>query len=315
MEYKNKLASTVKAFWDGDGLFLDDTEGRKKAITRATKDLMARTLKRIASETESFNDAVICVLLPKIDEWFSLPQAYISQDTFDDWHSRACKEILSVLRAFYTNQDGTPVAYGKAQKIVNMSMKGLYCLEGAMAAERNLYFQHCHIALDSFTLEWFKRVIIEPDKALVKGKVDSWSALQNLEADEYENNQKTYYCYHKIVGLIRNHFSVSKPFDGLTPLQAEFFIWSEIQLEMAAEALYAQEASSEDAVDYMLEYLSRIRDLDNRVEKIKNAKEKFSVCKKLFREMSVGEKLIFLENRIKKMRSLYPVEADVAAYK
>ena len=31
MEYKNRLTSTVKAFLDGDGRSIDDTEGRENA--------------------------------------------------------------------------------------------------------------------------------------------------------------------------------------------------------------------------------------------------------------------------------------------
>lgn len=294
MEYKNRLKSVVCAFWNGDGCSVDDTEGRKKAIMRATKDLMARTLSRSAPEEEKFNDAICKALLPKIDEWFRMPQDSIDQDVFDEWHGRVCAKILEILRYFYKNRDGSPVAYGKAQKIVNMTMKGIYCLEGAMAEEREAYFRYCHIALDSFTLEWFKRAVVEPDKNLVKGKVDSWSTLQDPETEEYKSGKNCFYTYHKIVALIRRHFALHRPFEGLTPLQAEFFIWSEIQLAMAAEALYGQNIGKEEAVASAQQRWN-IQWTDAQKTDIN---KQFDRCKKEFKLRPLKEKVEFLRTRV-----------------
>lgn len=295
MEYKNRLTSTVKAFWDGDGRSIDDTEGREKAITRATRDLMARTLKRIAPEAESFNNAVTCALLPKIDEWFSLPQDTITQDTFDDWHREACKEILSVLRAFYINQDGTPVAYGKAQKIVNMTMKGLYCLDGAK--EKETHFQYCHMALDSFILEWFCRQVMpwynngkKNKERLKKTAVVSWSVIP-------EGTGETPYGYDTYVQHIRNYFDAEHPYDGLNPLQAEFFIWSEIQLAMAAESLYGQDIGKEDAIaDAKVKWK-----LEWTEQETKDIGKQFDRCKLEFKRRPLEDKIEFLQVRVKQL--------------
>lgn len=295
MEYKNRLTSTVKGFWGGDGLSIDDTEGRKKAIARATKDLMARTLKRIAPETESFSDAVTYALLPQIDEWFSLPQDTITQDTFDDWHRKACKEILSVLRAFYINQDGTPVAYGKAQKIVNMTMKGLYCLDGA--EKKDTHFQHCHMALDSFILEWFCRQVMpwyNKEKKLKdrikKAAIASWSIIP--EGDGVDP-----YGYDTYVRHIRAYFCSERPYNELTPLQAEFFIWSEIQLAIAAESLYGQDIGKEEAV---AEAQTRwnIQWTDGQK---KDINKQFERCKQEFKIRPLEEKVEFLRTRVEQL--------------
>lgn len=295
MGYKNRLTSTVKAFWDGDGLSIDDAEGRKKAITRATKDLMARTLKRIAPETDIFHDAVIYALLPKIDRWFSLPQDSITQDTFDDWHRKACKEILSVLRTFYINQDGTPVAYGKAQKIVNMTMKGLYCLDGAN--KKDMHFQYCHMALDSFILEWFCRQVMpwyNKEKKLKdrikKTAIVSWSIIP-------EGNGVSPYGYDIYVQHIRDYFATTCPYDGLTPLQAEFFIWTEIQLAMAAETLYGQDIGKEEAI---AEAQTRWN-IQWTIAQQKDVNKQFARCKQEFKLRPLEEKVEFLRTRVEQL--------------
>ena len=295
MEYKNRLTSTVKAFWNGDGRSIDDTEGREKAITRATRDLMARTLKRVRPETESFNTAVIGVLLPKINEWFSLPQDSITQDTFDDWHREACKEILSVLRAFYINQDGTPVAYGKAQKIVNMTMKGLYCLDGTKKKE--LHFQYCHMALDSFILEWFCRQVMpwynkgkKAKERIKKTSIVSWSVIPEGDGDAP-------YGYDTYVQHIRNYFDAEHPYDGLAPLQAEFFIWSEIQLAMAAESLYGQDIGKEDAIaDAKVKWK-----LEWTEQETEDIGKQFDRCKQEFKLRPLEDKIEYLQARVKQL--------------
>ena len=72
----------------------------------------------------------------------------------DKWHKECCDKILDCFNEYYDNG----VAYGKAQKIVNMTMKGIYCLDGAENYED--WFKHCHMALDSIILEWFKRDVV-----------------------------------------------------------------------------------------------------------------------------------------------------------
>ncbi len=151
------------------------------------------------------------------------------QTRFDDWHNQTCELFLNVLDGTgefreYTKAY-TGLAYGKAQKIVNMMFKHLYCLNGAEAYQD--YFGHCHMVLDNFTLEWFKREVGEK-------RIDSWS---NLVYKKPSADYKDYLFYQE---KIRNHFLTVTADDSvyaeLTPFQAEFYIWPEIQLHLAAEA-------------------------------------------------------------------------------
>ena len=66
----------------------------------------------------------------------------------------------------------------------------------------NQYFSHCHLTLDSFTIEWFYREVVEKwynTKAadtrgdrIYKGKFDSWSNLG------YSPSKTDYECYTKV---------------------------------------------------------------------------------------------------------------------
>lgn len=143
-----------------------------------------------------------------------------NQDKFNGWHHETCELFLETLKDDYEN-----LCYGKAQKIVNMMFKHLYCLNGAKEYDDKGYFKYCHLTLDSFTLEWFHRNIGE--------KVGVWSNLQYNEAkNKYEN-------YEHYVEKITAHFiGHSKDYNDLTPFQYEFYMWPEMQLELAAEAFY-----------------------------------------------------------------------------
>lgn len=51
--------------------------------------------------------------------------------------------------------DESKITYGKAQKIVNMTMKQLYCFDNA-DKYHDTVFSFCHIPIDSIILEFFK---------------------------------------------------------------------------------------------------------------------------------------------------------------
>lgn len=205
MKYSTDPKEITSRFWDGTVekeqndekvrviLSIHDPEGKKEAIRRAIKDLMARTLTpkhKITKKTENedetpeqFNQAIESVLLPKIDAWLDRKRKDFSEKEFDEWHRGACEAVLDVLNVYYCNDEkGTPVQYGKAQKIINMTMKGLYCLDGA----QNKYFTHCHMALDSFILSWFFRNIVYPRKdadAALKEQKRGWKKDPNIFAE------------------------------------------------------------------------------------------------------------------------------------
>jgi hypothetical protein len=293
-ERKDRQQETVKSFVAALGKkcssksLIKNGEIDKDALLDALKlafpDITPRTMKR----NPAWSKTVGCVEFSKMSEalfthsyngvnfgdqlkaWFDRPcpadlkgeGLKIWQKEFDKFHAIACETVIDFLETQLYEQKH--ITYGKAQKVVNMTFKHIYCLDSAYIKED--WFIPCHIALDSFTLEWFCRNV----KGITKGCVDSWSALQNV-AEEIPNLPKAYanmkmytkkvnkgegkqpeihkfYTYNQIVELIRDHFTGEHPFKGLCPLQAEFYIWPEIQLHLAAEALYGQNAGMEKAI-------------------------------------------------------------------
>ena len=154
-------------------------------------------------------------------DYFNTDNSPKNQEEFNEWHHNTCKLFLKTLEKDYVN-----LCYGKAQKIVNMMFKHLYCLNGAEEYDKQGYFKYCHLTLDSFTLEWFHRNVVK------KGKVGIWSNLRyNESVTEYEN-----YTYY--ISKIETYFNNNNIENGLTPFQFEFYMWPEIQLELAAEAFF-----------------------------------------------------------------------------
>jgi hypothetical protein len=153
-------------------------------------------------------------------EYFKPDSIHKTEYGFDDWHHETCVLFFNTLKDDYEN-----LCYGKAQKIVNMMFKHLYCLDGAEKYDRDGYFKYCHLILDSFTLEWFKRNVVEG------GKVGVWS---NLQYDTAENEYDNYTYY---VSKVKEHFNKNS-INGLTPFQFEFYMWPDMQVQMAAEAFY-----------------------------------------------------------------------------
>ena len=156
-----------------------------------------------------------------------------SEADFDKWHHETCQLFLDILNGRCNGLGkGTKLykklCYGKAQKIVNMMFKHLYCLKVDEAYQK--YFTYCHMTLDNFTLEWFHR---HTDNT----RTDSWSNLVYEDnPNAISNNSECYQYYQKIIRDYFKNDNTKEEYDGMTPFQAEFFIWPEIQLHMAAEA-------------------------------------------------------------------------------
>ncbi len=122
---------------------------------------------------------------------------------FDEKH----KELCDIWCNEFNNDFGT---YGKAQKIINMSFKYLFCCDDAPGMVENSkykeHFEYCHMPLDSFTLIWYKRNVDKEKKDY------TWS---KINYEEYIGIQKN----------IRDYLNESE--DELSPLQKEFIVWSQ----------------------------------------------------------------------------------------
>lgn len=208
----------------------------KWALKKAYGDLMPRTL----TIKDSHNDRSVNKLVNiTFDEIYESIHNYFKEEKvedvdFDSMHSELCEKVLEILRDYYNG-----VEFGKAQKIINMTFKYLYCLEGV----KEQHFKYCHMPLDSYTLEWIYRESKAQKKVIKKDSFLTWSNLEKGEekSELTERGKYTYYFMtNRIKELLKNENQVFiKDGELLTPLQAEFYIWPQMQLHMAAEEFYS----------------------------------------------------------------------------
>lgn len=231
------LRQAVKDFWDCTELIKATKKGEEdttityiflengkicensinKCIERATVDITVRTLTKTHSEGTGVlkklaEDIAKEGLCEYIIDWFE--QKYSDYNDYNTWHKKACAKALPVINKYYKNKDGSDVCYGKAQKVVNMTMKSIYCLvcnDDTAFNEYGHLFDECHIPLDSYTMKWHHKYYKTDTK---------WSNLDETEYYEISAN----------IARIFADGTVTEFYKKYTPLQAEFFIWEEEQM-------------------------------------------------------------------------------------
>ena len=179
----------------------------------------------------------------EIRKYLNKPKAY----SFDVFHGKVCKKLKECFPEKETN-----ITYGQTQKIVNMAFKYLYCLFYKYGKLKEGQFAACHMPLDSFSLEWFKRKFKEKnfsnldsysennkelpenlftkkgEKKLKAESIGSWSSMQTWE----EDCKKQEYPYEFYAHVIKQYCKEN----SITPLQLDFIVWSKMQKIMAAES-------------------------------------------------------------------------------
>lgn len=222
---------------------------------------------------------------PSIDKTVEVICNYIlqtpneeNQDSFDKKHEKWCRE--------FTTSCGEEADFiatiGKAQKVINMAFKYFYCCQDA--DEHKHAFQYCHMPLDSLTLEWvYRKVKPTNGKKYTRNNIPAWSKLCYDSSKESASKLS----YKSIQEDIRKHFESRNKESSdeykLTPLTAEFVIWPQIQLELAAEGLFNQLwhiGEGPDDAEYA------------------NCKGKLQQASKIFKSKSVKDKLDYLKRHI-----------------
>ena len=171
------------------------------AVNKAYGDMTPRTIK---GHTEDIKDKSAAPLIEWFTEYFKAP-APSNEDEFESAHKTACELFLNSFNEAAKQNSVQIQAFGKAQKIVNMSFKYLYCM---LRNEKAPWFSFCHMPLDSYTLNWFYRT--KKKNGTKISKKETWSNLANDQ-------------YYSIAGEIKSY--VDTQFPGLSPLEAEFIIW------------------------------------------------------------------------------------------
>lgn len=166
------------------------------SVLKAYPDMQLRTLGGLGNVKgvlkRSAKEEIVSTLAEKIFD-------YLHNDSivnFDRWHSSVCKDIANI----FGKHTGFVLAFGKTQKLVNMSFKYVYCLDDACRIIHKFY--DCHMALDSVILTWFKKQTFGGVSA------NNWSSMTECEYKQIQTSIRSY-CKSK----------------NTYPLLEEFEIW------------------------------------------------------------------------------------------
>lgn len=165
------------------------------AVNKAYIDMQPRTIKghEIIKTAKLRND-----LADRFFKYFNDPAPSTESD-FDKIHSDFCDFFLTGLNKIFAS---TPQAFGKAQKVINMAFKYLYCFDDATSYLP--HFTYCHMPIDSYTLNWcFDNGLYDK-----KSDIPNWSTLNKQD-------------YYDLCGKIRTTLLHK------SPLIEEFVIWPE----------------------------------------------------------------------------------------
>ena len=274
--YIFNYTAETEFFWK-EGEEYDTLDGALNiSIEKAYKDIMVRTL----TVKEDRKSTDIIKTLKEESDFKSHIKTYFNEGdfpesckNFDDFHKKLCQSAITCLDQKYND-----VKYGKAQKLVNMTFKYLYCTKYVEENNKKDLFKCCHIALYSIILEWLYKYVydeyeIDNNQQLCKSNSNkleltrdntpSWSNLTySINEKLIEDGKYTYNFYIKI---INEYFSNNK----ITPFQAEFIIWREMQMELASEAFYSSLQKYRKGSNTNIEKLQRDTSIAAKLETIK----------------------------------------------
>lgn len=198
------------------------------AVKKAYIDMTPRTIKGLAGvhKLEDFEkefNEILSELVDRFVDYFKsdLPQ---NEKEFDEWHGEICENFLQGFNKLLKDYDIEKISYGKAQKIVNMTFKYIYCFDDNIDFD---YFKYCHMTLDRYTLEWFledvRMWLMENNCKFAKNKIPAWSNLDKGKSDKE-------FSYLWIQTQIRKYLNKQDKYSKI-PFIAEFTIWKKYKTD------------------------------------------------------------------------------------
>lgn len=226
MSYSSNWRDLISSFGYG---FVDDIEQYKHIVkVWAYTDMQPRTIGGLSNyRRDPANNTLLDNLFNKLAEAlfnFVVVDPVKTESEFDEWHKNQCNEFVRGFNAITKNKEVDPIAYGKAQKIINVSFKYIYCLKDA---DKYLdKFTHCHMVLDRYTYSegFYKNEVIPWCNSVSGSKghrstgFTSWSYLEYYEYITIQNNIRQF--------LNATVEYVDTAGAKLSPLQAEFYIFN-----------------------------------------------------------------------------------------
>lgn len=194
---------------EDEKLYISNPKDIMRAIEKAYQSMTLRTIKGLG-KVQNLKESCCEKLCENFTKYFG-GKAPTSQKEFNEIHADICNKFLNFFNGELEKNDVSVQCFGKAQKIVNMSFKYLFCFDDA--EDKKQWFQYCHVPLDTFTLNWYQSI----SEARGNDKY-VWS---NLDKDTYDTIQSDIVAF--LLPSDGMHRSQTLP---VFPLEAEFLIWS-----------------------------------------------------------------------------------------
>lgn len=144
----------------------------KVVSAHAYHDMTPRHLKGIGNYKKEKED-IFNYITDQLILYFS--ESAKTKEEFEKWHKNICEEIC---RRFSSLPD-IDLKFGKAQKLINISFKHLYCF--ANSDSKAEHFKYCHIPINSNVISWCNK------NAGIRKPQTAWS---NLSYDDYHKFQE-----------------------------------------------------------------------------------------------------------------------------
>ena len=183
-------------------------------------------------------------------------------ENFESWHENMCESLLELIRKRYIDklengQGYTDVEYGKAQKIINMVFKYIYCFDDS--AKYASKFEPCHMTIDAIIIDWTADIVFPAlgDDSPRRSNSVKWSKSFRKGSVEEEY---TYLWYQeKIKEFLKNNYldQNGMPF---WPIVAEFYAWPEEQWIRTTKEWLTLDVNQ----DYFPKYKNKYVDQMNR---------------------------------------------------
>ena len=240
--YKEQFKKRVKMFQEARSL--QKKKDIYEAVKNAYKDFTPRTVHLLDKNIDPAKVKEVDEKRKEVLGWLSEEFSNLFRNTpadfdFQKWHHETCESFLDkfddAIEGVYQE-----IKYGKAQKIVNMTFKYLYCFGGA--EKYNNIFKQCHMPIDSFTLNWYWLEIIktgyiksDTGKKILKDQLpNSWSDMTEEQYDAIQKNIEAYLEDGKKQYKISDEGLIPLP---SKPFYAEFIIWAEEMKKAAQESM------------------------------------------------------------------------------
>lgn len=170
----------------------------------------------------------------RIHQYFNgVPNVSNTQSGFDDFHKSLCHDFLNGINTIRADVGYTPLSYGQAQKLINLSFKYISCFSDYLSFAD--LFEKCHIIIDNKVLTNLGR-----SKLSVIFGTNLNDKIQGLSGGTFHTHGWTDFSETDYDMLVAEYRRVIGPYMGnLSYIALEYSMWPTIGLVNTTDPLPA----------------------------------------------------------------------------